>query len=381
MIRGTRTRTWTAALCLASLACGPGDPGDGVARHAAPATALPAREAVRIGSVEGSGPDVFGRVDALALDAYGRVHVLDGLAQEIRVFDAEGRHVRSYGAQGEGPGELTGATGLAVAPDGSTWVWDPRQQRLSVFDSSGTFRETHARQWRSFTVPWRGLFMEDGTLLDVGGRYDGLEPGSGVTHRFRQVTWAVRHDARAQPVDTLAPVLDVPRTAFQGNFIVPFESSGLAVWERDGSAWVAEGATYGLVRVGAAGDTLVRVQVDAPSVPVSQAERDSAAATYPRRPGREGLDPSLIPEFKPAVADMVRMGGGWVAVFPQLAEGTGRMVDVFDEQGGLRGRVDLGLSLLLPRGRLAFHDGLLWGVALNDFDVPFVVALDLGVGH
>lgn len=343
-----------------------------------PEDILTAREVLRLGSVGGDGPDVFGRVDYVGLDAGGLLYVLDGIAQEMRVFDLEGRHVRSLGGEGEGPGEFVAASGAAFHPDGSLWVWDPRQQRLSVFDSLGELRETIAREWRTYGVPWVGRFDEAGRLLDVAVAYPGLDPRRAATRSFEALTRAVRHDALARPVDSLPPLM-VERTAFAGNYRVPFEGGLVSAFEADGTSWSSHGPSYRLLRVSATGDTLLGVVLDAPPVPVSSAERDSAIASYRLPAEAPALDPDLVPEHKPAVVRLVDLGDGWVAAFPEMGGDTGRYVDVFSPDGSHRGRVDLGVTLLVPRSGLDARGSLLCGVATDAFNVPYVVVLDLGL--
>src|SRR5690625_740777 len=96
-------------------------------------------EEVRIGSLDGDGPDLFGNVRSLTVDDGGRIWVLEEQAQELRVFSAEGEHIRTVGRRGGGPGEFAGALHIDRAPDGNLWVIDPRNNRVSVFDTAGVY--------------------------------------------------------------------------------------------------------------------------------------------------------------------------------------------------------------------------------------------------
>ena len=55
------------------------------------------REELRVGTLEGAGPDMFGAITDFEVDRYGRFWVFEGQAQELRVFDADGRFVRIVG--------------------------------------------------------------------------------------------------------------------------------------------------------------------------------------------------------------------------------------------------------------------------------------------
>jgi 6-bladed beta-propeller len=72
----------------------------------------------RIGALDEPAPEAFGRIADLAVDAEGQIYVLDAQAAEVRVFTAQGQHVRSFGREGDGPGELRQPYALSVGPQG-----------------------------------------------------------------------------------------------------------------------------------------------------------------------------------------------------------------------------------------------------------------------
>ena len=63
--------------------------------------------------------------------------VLDRVSAEIRIFDPDGRHVRSMGRRGEGPGEFRSAWKLWVLPGDTLWAGDYRPWRYNVFTRDG----------------------------------------------------------------------------------------------------------------------------------------------------------------------------------------------------------------------------------------------------
>ena len=86
-----------------------------------------------IGEQDGADEYLFGRIASIAVDAERTVYVLDGQAQEVRVFDADGTYVRTLGRSGEGPGEFTRAEAVAVLPDGRILVRDAGDKNIQVF--------------------------------------------------------------------------------------------------------------------------------------------------------------------------------------------------------------------------------------------------------
>ena len=371
----------TAAVILAMVlfvGCGEPSGTDVVSPLPGAESIVRAKELVRIGRSEGDGPDVFGRVDCVSVDALGRLYVADGMTQVIHVFDSDGRFVRSFGGTGEGPGEFLEISGMTFDGRGDAWVWDPPQHRFSVYDSTGAFIKSVPRQWRTYAVPWPGRFALGGPLLDVATELQGLDPHKRVTQRFHHVFRVVRLDTLMNRVDSTPPI-GVDRTAFQGNFIVPFEGGVVAALEADGSVWSTHGPGYRIIKTNVWGDTILKLAVDAPPVPVEAAERDSVVASMHLPPNIPAMDLDLIPKYKPAVVRLVTLAPGWVGAFPELGGDTGRFFDVFAPNGELRARIDLGTRLLLSRGAPTVRGRRLYGVTTDELDVPYVVSIDLGV--
>ncbi len=67
----------------------------------------------------------------------GSVAVVDETAGEVRLFDAAGEHIRSFGRFGEGPGEFSNPWFLWTLPGDTLWVGDYRPWRYHVFTSDG----------------------------------------------------------------------------------------------------------------------------------------------------------------------------------------------------------------------------------------------------
>ena len=79
---------------------------------------LDATPVTSVGTLDGAGPDLLGSVSAAAADADGNVYILDGIAEEVLVFDASGDFLHRVGGKGEGPEEFLNVRGLVRLPDG-----------------------------------------------------------------------------------------------------------------------------------------------------------------------------------------------------------------------------------------------------------------------
>jgi hypothetical protein len=234
-------------------------------------------EELRIGSLEGDGPEVFGSVAGLAVDDLGRIHVLDRQANEIRVFDREGDHVRTVGRAGEGPGELGDPIGITAGPEGRIWITDPSNTRYSVFDTAGSHVADHRRRIGGYAVPWSGGFDSHGRLVEttVASGEDGL----------RRVF--VRFDSALSSADTLeAPPyqsesfeLETESSYMAAN--VPFTPGRVTALAPDGTVWTGVNEAYAFAHVSLDGDTLRVVRKQHEPAPVTAEEREEAL---------EGLD-------------------------------------------------------------------------------------------
>jgi hypothetical protein len=135
----------------------------------------------RIGAEE-AGPYQFSFVSTGLLLEGGGIAVVEQSSNEIRLFDAEGRHQRSVGRRGRGPGEFQSISRPVQRSGDSLVVYDQMERRVTIFPlASG-----EPRVVRSQAVPGsRGSFdafgaFGDGRLLlynPGGGFRPDLEPG------------------------------------------------------------------------------------------------------------------------------------------------------------------------------------------------------------
>lgn len=296
-------------------------------------------ERVRIGSADAAGPALFGRIGGLELGPNGEIYVLDGQANEIRVFAADGSFQRAFGREGEGPGELKGAGGLALDSQGTLWVMNWGNGRYSGFDPATGHVRRETRRFMSFaSFPWPGAFERGTRLVDVGLDRAG-EPA------------IIRLDTAFVPSDTLPlpePSSDDRILFRRGQLLVasmiePFAPQPAWAPRPRGGIVLGEGAEYRLHRIGFDGDTSLTIELARAPAPVSAAERDSALAAFEER-GRSlaGVRPDRRPRVrttKPAhgalfVDDQDRT---WVpAVLPAGAE---PQWDVFGADGRYLGQV------------------------------------------
>lgn len=95
--------------------------------------------AVTIGVREGEDHDMLHQVEDAAKLPGGRILIANGGDDELRVFDASGNWLASWGGRGEGPGEFSGLDHVDAWPGDSIVAWSGPGSGILVFDSEGNF--------------------------------------------------------------------------------------------------------------------------------------------------------------------------------------------------------------------------------------------------
>jgi hypothetical protein len=93
---------------------------------------------VQIGMIDGPAEYLLASVSGAVRLADGRIAIGDAGAGSIRVYDARGRHLRSFGRPGQGPGEFRSLS-LHAMPGDTLLILDVTNRRLSVLDATTGF--------------------------------------------------------------------------------------------------------------------------------------------------------------------------------------------------------------------------------------------------
>jgi hypothetical protein len=338
-------------------------------------------EEVRIGALDGDGPDSFGQIKGLVVDAEGRIIVLDAQAQELRVFGPDGAHLRTLGRRGEGPGELRNANGIMLASDGRVWVVDPQLGRMSVFDVEAGFETSYRWDVRQWGWVWGGVLTGDGRVLVPSNAQWGGERWQALLVYDQQMELL-----DSIPVERL-PGMDADyASAFRweaggmrGFIPVPFAAQPQRVLTGGPGYWLtADGdPAYRISHWGVGGDTTLVVETRRPPIPVTAAERDSAMAhvrEFLRERGSETRpDWSKIPDVRPAVLGLFISGEGDIWVEVATPERDATTWDVYAADGRYRGTA---VTPLRPYRWVppVIRGDRFWALVTDELDVQYVVA-------
>ena len=157
------------------------------AAERAPLWSVDSHPTLAIGQVEGEPPYQLFRVAGAARLGDGRIAVLNSGTSELRIFDADGRHLRSTGRKGDGPGEFRAAGPLVHLPGDSIGVWDESRQRLTVFSAQGEYVRSARLDHPVTNAELIGAFA-DASLLMADFRFNipksGFEVSPAVFTRY-----------------------------------------------------------------------------------------------------------------------------------------------------------------------------------------------------
>ena len=334
-------------------------------------------EQSRVGSMEGSGPDVFGQIWAITADASDRLYVLDRQARQVGVFDRDGRHVRTFGREGRGPGEFVDPFGFAWDAMGRVWVVDVRQARYSVFDTAGAPVREYPRRVGGFSWPWPGRFDARGLLYEATFMAGGVQP----ILAFRPEEDLVAVDTFPHALGTLQPgdFFDLRDDQGLGAIVgMPFGRRSEWALDRNGEIWVGHSSHYTLVRRNLDGDTLLVMERDVMPAPVSGEERAAAIEGLGDQLQHPKMDVGRIPATKPFFERLLPDDDGNLWVLRE-GDGTAWFFDVFGRDGSFLGAVDLPVKPeLFPPPRIGAH--AVFVVTRDSLDVQYVIRYGINRG-
>lgn len=294
------------------------------------------------GSLE---PGLIESVDDIATDKRGVIYLLDRRNKKIVQFDSRGKFVRVVPRSRI----LQDPIGIATDRVGRLWIVDPAGPRYLRVDSSGE-AQSFARSVRGYSVPWRGGIAKDGQFYDVSLTNAAGSPQEIVIYDTDL------HIVRAVRIPKLSTVqtFTFGREPYTTTASVPF--TGELLWSYDGDQriWIANSAEYSLFVLDLKGDTLNIIDRSYQSIPIKDAERDSAIRAlswFVRSGGR--IAENRIPTVHPALRALFLDGNLFVWVVPRTdRDHAEAQFDVFTSAGQLTAIVHVGRQLItnpLPR--------------------------------
>jgi len=81
----------------------------------------------------------FDRPTEVAVSKSGKIYVLDGANNRIKIFNRKGELLFSFGKSGNGAGEFFNPVGMEIDKDENIYVADTGNQRIQIFNQGGEF--------------------------------------------------------------------------------------------------------------------------------------------------------------------------------------------------------------------------------------------------
>ncbi len=329
-------------------------------------------------------PDGYlGDIIAVAADSRDNIYILDGLTQQIDVFDAGGGFLRTLGGQGQGAGEFREALGPAIAPGDTLWVADQGAPRYSIFGPDGTLIGTRVRKATWGMITDRCTIAPDGSYMEWGVRYPNRERSDDPSDVDLVHYYPVRVSPDAERLDTLPhlefvlQLADLPSVGLRrpAQFGPRLKR---ALGCRD-DVWFASSGEYRVYRRSLAGDTAVVFTLGGVRpAPVDEADRDELRATFERYGAPALLRDYLqaLPENKPVIVGLFVDGAGHVFVAPETSRvDAGTVIDVFREDGVFLGRVAVPEGVRIDASKAYARGDYLLFAGEDEVGTPYVTRL------
>ncbi|MDE2793288.1 MAG: 6-bladed beta-propeller [Gemmatimonadota bacterium] len=351
-------------------------------------------ESLRIGDLHGEGPAAFGEVRCLAVDPMDRIWVVDELAEEMRVFGADGSFVRTVGRRGEGPGEFRRIADVFPGPEQEIWVEDRVGRRYEIFDTAGTRIGGHptalanvGNARRSWTR--QGLLVVRDPITRTVGFFERVE---GELRDTGREAAPPNTDSLAQPVEPPASLRFESAGPIAGSTSgrIPFTPRVRGFFGSDLDRWEAlQIATdrYEIRRRSLeTGDILLAVthRYEPAAIPDSmrKAAADSVVDRYTQGGSKlvTDFDWTMVPQYYPAFEGFHVSAGGDVWVRRTVAGGLIGF-DVFAPDGRFLGQPTVSVDLGRMRVQVITENSL-YAIDTDDLGVEYVVRFDIaGVGE
>lgn len=146
----------------------------------------------------------FSQLSSFVVDDDGTIYALDFKEQKIKVYDADGQFLRSFGEKGQGPGELQLSAGIFLAPENRLAVNDAQARKIVYFTKQGKYIEH---------VSYATRLQLISLIMDSEGNFIGRELKLEGQEMFFEIA---KFDSRLEPLFSLDKI----------GFPIPIPGSG-----------------------------------------------------------------------------------------------------------------------------------------------------------
>ncbi len=317
---------------------------------------LAAEPTLQIGVADGDEAYLLFRVWGAARLSDGRIALANNRAPDIRVFDADGRHLHTFGTRGEGPEDFNSPVLVGTLPGDTLVVVDRILRRIDLYDpDTGFIRAGIADPAIEGYLLTVGMFANGSVMIQRSVFPESLPNGFlRLATQYRSVSldgslecdfgefagdenvFSSREiEGGSMTMSGGTPFGKSPATAVAGDLFFYGSQDAWQIEVRDRT-----GRLVRLIRR----DKPLQPVTDAQVATVMEEGADEAATSEQAREFRRMLRQAPIPEFHPAYGAIYadRTGCLWVEETRVPGGDAARHTTIFDPAGRMIG------SLVLP---------------------------------
>jgi len=281
-------------------------------------------EELSIGEADGPEEYMFSRLSNLTVDDRGYIYALDVNEKHIKVYNDEGKYVRTIGRAGQGPGDILGSRNVCITAQNEVMVPDSLNNRLTFFSLEGKFIRNIK------TTP---LVLSE-TKIDSNGDIIGLaivREEENPRHELKKFNADLKYLCSFD-----SSPLQNPRN------LNPF--MGGLIWDIDKNDRVVCGypITYEIKIFDPEGNIIKKIEKDYKPLEIT---KEDIKRFEGMPPGIELSIPKYYPPFRDFIIDdECRI---FVLTYEKVPDGDERYYDVFDKEGKYIAKIPLGLRTQL----------------------------------
>jgi len=259
---------------------------------------------------------MFSRLGSIQVDDDGNIYVLDTKEILVKVYDKNGKHLRTFGKKGQGPGEFQSALRMYMAEREKLTFLDTGNKRFSYYSLNGEcLKETSCGKWNldEALADSKGSIYGETLSIELDGVKQKLLK---FDPQFKQVSELADLEVKMKPPS----VNPIPVKFF------------FMVTKKDDLIW-AKASIYELNVINSKGEKIKKIVKDYNSVKITDAEKAKLI--------KEKYEDSLLqgiklewPENYPPLYYFALDDRGWIYVSTHEKDVKGNIYfDVFDAEG------------------------------------------------
>ena len=208
-----------------------------------------------IGDEEGIEDFVFSQIRSVQVDEEENIYVLDSREVCVKVFDRNGKHLRTFGKRGQGPGEIQSPTRMYLTAGKEILIYDTGNSRLSCYSLDGECLKemSTAKHFLSRAIP-----DSKGNIIAQL-----LVPGDEIVYEIK------KFDPNLNPIVTIGSI-GQEVTPYVLNMVTP--TLNVRVMKNDNIAW-GYSEKYEIFVVSPEGKTLRKIVKDYKPVKITEEEK------------------------------------------------------------------------------------------------------------